>query len=282
MTTAMRVDVSGTSLITAASLGVTAEGLSRKADEVARRGLGGWAAPTDDDRAGTAAMAGLRAASATPLVLRLPHVPLRVRLHPAISDELAYYLAVGDYEQHDLSLLAGLVRPGDRVLNLGGGVGVVAAWSATLSRAPVAVVDARADLLDIIADTLSLNGVEGSCRHAAVHDGVPDGTSLAFTVSPALLFSSLDATDGVPVEVPSVTLSTLLGLHRPDVLIVDIEGAERHMALRDWPHRPRVILMEIHTPSLGTRALCDVLTRLTAAGYRVTDVGWHTWVFVDA
>jgi FkbM family methyltransferase len=84
---------------------------------------------------------------------------------------------------------------------------------------------------------------------------------------------------GDAVEAPVRRLATLrrsLGLPAPDVLKLDIEGAE-YAALADLlagDHRPRQVLVEFHHRwrEVGARRTRVAIAGLRAAGYRVAEV----------
>lgn len=85
-----------------------------------------------------------------PVVIRHPHVDLRLELHPILGPRLAYLIAIGDYELTDLELIEAYVKPGDRVLELGGGAGVTAALAAKVSGLPLVVAEADERLFPVI------------------------------------------------------------------------------------------------------------------------------------
>lgn len=252
---------------------------AKKSPAVLSRGLASFPQDSEADRLFIQFVRERRQEVGADTILQLPNVPLGVRLHPILSDDLVYYLALGDYERSDLDLIERAIRPGDRVMDLGGGVGVCAARMAQLAGTPVVVVDARADLESIIDDTLHLNGLQGLFVHGAVCDNVPDGTDIAFTVCSNLWFSSLDShVEGQPIIAPSRTLGSLYDAHRPDCVLMDIEGAEVSLDF-NTQHRPRELVIEIHTPSIGTAVTCQVMQRILDAGYRLEDVAAQTWWF---
>ena len=212
-------------------------------------------------------------------LLQLPHAPLEVWVDPLLSDELLYYLALGDYEHSHLTLIEEMVRAGDRVMNVGGGAGICAARLAQCAKTCVVVVEARKDLEALILNNLKINQLECQFVHGALHDDVPDGTALSMTVCDNLWFSSLSGqVPGNQIQVPSIRWETLMKQHTPDVVLLDIEGSETSIKF-DTDHKPRVILMEIHTPTLGTDVTCQVIQHVIDCGYRVVNVAAQTWAF---
>lgn len=171
------------------------------------------------------------------------------------------------------------VKEGDKVLDIGGGAGVCAAWIAHCAKNAVVVVEARDDLKDLIERNLALNGLTGTVVHGAVADNVPDGTPLEFTMCKNLWFSSLDShTEGTKITAPSISLNTLYNAHTPDVVLMDVEGAETRLSF-DTVHKPRVLIIEVHTPSIGSVKTCEVIQTIIDAGYRLKDVAAQTWAF---
>lgn len=248
----------------------------RKIDQL--RGLASFPVESETDRLGIACVSAWRADHVDGTVC-LPHAPIQIALHPLLSDDLVYYLLIGDYEQNDLDLIEQYVRLGDRVLDVGGGAGVCAIRMGQRAQTEVVIVEPRKDLFGMIEHNLRLNEVAGKMVYGALTDRVPLGTRLPFTVCDNLWFSSLtpNAT-GKIVQVPSLTLEHLYHTYQPDVVLLDIEGGETHLNFATQ-HRPRVVMMEIHTPFIGNKATCQVIQRLADQGYRVINMKAQTWVF---
>src|SRR5690606_39782295 len=95
----------------------------------------------------------------------LPMTKLEARW---VSDCMAYYDAMGDYEEADLELIEKLVMPGDRVLECGGGAGITGSLAAMHSGNPVTIVEPNEVMHDIIRQNVRLNGQECQLIAAAV------------------------------------------------------------------------------------------------------------------
>lgn len=215
-------------------------------------------------------------------ILELPNVPIRILINPLLSDDLIYYLALGDYEQSDMDMIQKYVKENDKVMDLGGGAGICAVRMGQCSLSEVVILEARDDLKDLIEHNCDLNSVRCHVIHGVVADHVPQGTMLEFTLCDNLWFSSLEGTtQGRNIQAPSITLEQLYQSHTPDVVLMDVEGAETKLNF-STTHRPRVLIVEIHTPSIGSEQTCKVMQNIIDAGYRLKDVASQTWVFEQA
>lgn len=255
---------------------------------LAERALMSYPKADADEQAGVQVWARLLHLLAAPVLIRHPYMPLTLELAPVLGPRIAYLIQVGDYELGDLELLERHVEPGARVLELGGGAGLTAAMSALRSGQAVVVVEPDARLFPIIRRQVELNGGEVVFEQGVVLGGA-HGPSIDFYLDDEIWLSStlpqVPARGERPrtcVQVPVLELGELLVRHRPSVLMVDIEGAERDLFDAPLRHRPTKILVEIHTPILGERAAAQVVQGLIDHGYRFIDQNGWTYVFADA
>jgi hypothetical protein len=161
---------------------------------------------------------------------------------------------VEDVPDYEAALVDGLRRnvlPGDRIVVVGGGVGVTAAVAA-LATGPggkVTCFEGGREQAALVRRTAELNGVAAriDVRHAVVARAVH-----------------------VYGERPEHDLVAPSELPECDVLELDCEGAEVDI-LREMGMRPRVVLVETHgLYGASTPIVSDLLER---AGYRVVDAG---------
>ncbi len=246
---------------------------SRRAT-VMQRGLMAWPQDSDEDRLKIAGVADLLAATEGSVHIRLPGRDLVVPYDATLPPELAWYLAIGDYEAHDLDLAADYVRPGDRVMELGGGIGVTGSALGKASGEAVVIVEPNPALHAPIRRTFAANGVELVLVEAAASAGAPGIARLA--VADNYWWSRL-ADDGQTLEVPSIPLPDLIEQHRPTVLAVDIEGHEVALAGSDIGPSVRLVLFEIHSPDIGTKSTGDVVRWLEDQGFRLLEVRGQSW-----
>jgi len=197
----------------------------------------------------------------------------------------------GSFEPAEARLLRRLLRPGDRVLDVGANVGyftLIAARAVGPSGAVVAVepVEANADALDhnvqvngftnVTLRRVAVDAVDGTLEVGLVDDPFArehgrDATSGHYTVGGALLSRT----------VPSVTLDSLAADLSPDrpvrLVKIDVEGWEDYV-LAGGTHlftevRPDYVAIEVSSKAAPARleTMGYVRVRLGADGRIVED-----------
>lgn len=186
-----------------------------------------------------------------------------------VSPRMRRHLCLGRYEEGEAHLARQALAPGDRVVEAGGAIGFIALYC--MKRIGVRdyhMVEANPALLPLIRRNFALNGLDvPGITHAAV--AAEDGT-LSFGVSPDFWASSLDDRPGqTRIEVPARSLPTILaGLpFRPNVLIMDIEGAEMSLPIEHFDPFEKVVL-EAHPSVVGEPAVRSLVAALAARGLR--------------
>ena len=94
---------------------------------------------------------------------------VKLPIDPTImSEKMQGVVRTGDYENGEAKTVARILEPGDRVLELGGGMGYLSALIGTLGLAEhIATVEANPQLIPIIRATHALNGVKAEVIHGA-------------------------------------------------------------------------------------------------------------------
>jgi len=255
---------------------------------VGARGLMRYPDEDDGERREITAFARLWDVLDAPVVIRHPHVDLRLELPAILGPRLAYLIAIGDYELTDLELIEAHVRAGDRVMELGGGAGVTAALAAKVSGAPVVIAEADARLFPMIRANVEGNGGVVQFEHGVVVAGGGHGEgTIDFYLDEDPWISSTSpgagGRDDAPVRrrvsAPVLGLDELLARHTPTVLMIDIEGGERELLRAPMAQPPRLVLVEIHTPHFGERAGAETIQALIDQGYRLIDQRGWTYAF---
>ena len=151
------------------------------------------------------------------------------------------FLFKNTYEDAERALVSRTVREGDRVLEIGGGIGFVGLLCARLAGARGAVLsyEANPNLEPVIRANYAINVLRPKLRMKAMSR---NGGPVSFHVADNVLSSSMRARPEAEreVTVDSDALCDVLAEHRPDVLVMDVEGAEdRSVAGRRSEHAPR-------------------------------------------
>ncbi len=189
-----------------------------------------------------------------------------IPMGPAMTGNIRRHMQLGSYELAELRALWLTLRAGDRVLELGAGCGLLAAYAAKVVGSPnVLTVECDPLLEQTIRDVFAANDVRPELVIAAVGDGrarrvarAPDFWStrtakLEGTQSP-----------GEPV-VDGIDLPSLLARHAPTVLVIDIEGAELELCGVELRRPLRSVIVETH----GADCERAVAAWLNEQGFRV-------------
>jgi FkbM family methyltransferase len=193
-----------------------------------------------------------------------------VRLNlEGLDPEVQAAIVEGRYEAPELHALDAALRPGDTVLELGTGIGLLSTVCARrVGGANVHTFEANPALEPRIRETWALNGVSPSLtmamlgEHAGEHD---------FHVHEAFWASSAtDAQGSVrTVNVPVRPLNEEIRRIDPSVLVMDIEGGEAELLRFADLHRIERIVAEFHERMLGREAIDAMLERLYGMGFRI-------------
>ena len=194
----------------------------------------------------------------------------------ALVPRLRVRLRDGGYEGHERALLRDHLRPGDRVLDLGAGAGLVSITAARIvGAANVTSVEANPAMLRHLRRNLRRNvGAEGSVLHmAAVGDDDPPGT-IELHVHPGFWSASIlpgRAKNAQSCSVRAKPLSRLIRRAQATVIAMDVEGAEQRLLATPLPPQIRLLVIELHPGLYGESTRDGILRDLAAQGF--ADVG---------
>jgi FkbM family methyltransferase len=189
--------------------------------------------------------------------------------------EICSAIDQGFYEARERGLVRKLVKPGDKVLEIGTAIGVVTMTAASIVGAEnVFTFDANPD---IVADA-KLNFERNNLGEIDANVGIlrnradfREGEQAAFYVSKAFWRSRLDAKphekDIVKtVHIPVYCLENELKRSGATVLICDIEGGEADLLTEADLSGIRLMIMETHYWAVGAPAIDKMIGRLIGAG----------------
>ena len=202
---------------------------------------------------------------------------------PLIESTEKSALFVGLHELYERNLLSRWLPVDLPVVELGGGLGVVAC---TANRKLVRpdhhiVVEANPGVTPILERNRDLNG----CRFQVVNKALAYGAeTVEFSIARNFLGSRIGGDSVTTVAVPTTSLRTIadtVGFDQMSV-ICDVEGAEAAMVeheLDTLRERVRFLLVEVHPQFLGESAASRLVETLQTAGFALRERLDDNWAF---
>lgn len=188
---------------------------------------------------------------------------------PHVAVPIREQLFADVYERPEIEAAKALIRKGDRVLELGTGMGVVTAIlsRATGSDGVVRTYEANPDMLPPAADLFKRNGVTNV---EAIHGVlVTDGAGVRlFHFAEFFPEGSLrqPGSKTGEVEVPAYDLQETLKEFNPNVLVCDIEGAEAELVPALDLSGLRSVVIELHPHRLTDAEIRTIYDHMIADG----------------
>jgi len=188
----------------------------------------------------------------------------------ALSDRIRRKLESGAYEADEARAVMQRVHKGQRVLDLGAGLGYIASLAAQITDgANVVSVEANPRMLPVIRANLDRNGAaEATLLHGAVA-GLEDTGEVYFDQTGSFWSGRLADMDARPenvVSVPLLRLHDLLKTHRPNLVFMDIEGAEAGLFDEKWPRFVRSVILELHPKRYPNSTIKTIVDCMSASG----------------
>lgn len=182
-------------------------------------------------------------------------------------------LANGGYEAAEIALATAMIKPGRRVLEFGGGIGVVSRHIAQITGpGSVLSVEANPKALATARDHLGRDGLGVTHRWGMVVGAGSGGADGRLLVDPQNFLASHpgpsnpDDPQGWQVDCPALALSDLISAWRPQALVVDIEGAERDLFTGADLSGIEALILEFHPAEIGVEGCLGVMDCLRDHG----------------
>jgi FkbM family methyltransferase len=255
--------------------------------EMRHRGLAHVPELSDEEEKEVEGFCKLFSAVQTPVIIQHPSADLRLSLDPILGPRTCYMITAGNFEEDETHMITQYVRRGDTVLDCGGGAGVTAVLAAKCSQTSTLVIEADSRLIPVIRKQAELNGVSMQVENGCVGPKSSEPT-IEFFLDPEMpVMSSLLPANvrgekrRLKAQVPLIDFDAVLVNYKPSVLHVNIEGGEADLFLShsQLPHRPRLIIVHIHTPLIGEQRTASIINSLSDQGYRITVLAGWTFAF---
>lgn len=197
---------------------------------------------------------------------------VRIRPSRAASEFIEGRIRSGKYERREFAALQRILRPDDRVLELGAGLGFLSTWCAQrIGSERVAAYEPNPALEPAIREAYRMNDVAPTLVMSAV--GIANGIA---TLSIGDEFWTATTVDSLPdaaqVRVLEHDIVDVILEHQPTVVVMDIEGAERDVlpAMLDvHPNPVRAVVIEVHPDVLPDETVARLAEALTSAGFSI-------------
>jgi FkbM family methyltransferase len=188
-----------------------------------------------------------------------------------IPKHVSQMLVRGDYEMPERRAVSQLLRKGDRVLEIGSCVGVVALTAAKIVGAEnVLTFEPNPAAAAIARENFALNALPIELINAAV--GVDDGTLDLRVASDSWLGASgRRQFDGRTVATPMRAISKVVAEFRPTVLVIDTEGMEEELLPACPLTEIRALVVEVHPDVIGTDGIARLGRHLSSSGLAPID-----------
>lgn len=198
---------------------------------------------------------------------------------PVLSDTVRDKILGGRYEFAEAAIARRLVRPGDRVVELGGGMGFLAAvMSAQVgSSGHVTSYEPDPAVAELAAGNLRLNGCRNVQLIQAAVTAVSSSASAQLSQEADFWIRAITSDpEGTVVSastrttVPTVAIADALERARPTVVVMDVEGLEHELLTHaPLPASVRTVILELHAERLTRVERARTLTALRSQGFRV-------------
>lgn len=184
---------------------------------------------------------------------------------PIIWDELSH----GTYEEKEVRWLRTVVRPHDRVLELGSGVGITTAVIAGIPDVHVWAYEASPSSFALAQQVMVANALENvTLSQGILSAGAPQ--DLEFYVRRDLWMSSLIEAQGpyeATIKITSSNIDQVIDEHRIDIVVMDIEGAEVDLLVGAELRGVHRVFLELHDHLYGLQGIRKITDALGSKGF---------------
>ena len=191
-----------------------------------------------------------------------------IRLSPDMGTAPVKHILAGRYESPERRILESCLEKGDRVLELGTGIGYLSALCARrIGSDRVFTFEANPQLRSRITETYALNKVAPHAEFCML--GEQSGYT-SFYVSNEFWSSSTltQHRDAHQITIPVKAFNDVLAKYKPNLLIIDIEGGEADLIRFMRLDGITKICIELHPDEIGKDAEQRVREFFVQQGFR--------------
>ena len=188
-------------------------------------------------------------------------------------------IVLGVYESPERRFFKEVIRPADRVLDLGACIGLTSIIAAKIvGDENVLAYEADPAMQPLIAANFAMNGVGPTLVMKAV---TADGRDVVFHLGKAPYSSSIHARGtNRDISVGSDPLTDILHEFRPTVVSMDIEGAEIELICSSRLPNVGKLIVEMHPQIVGSEAVSRCEGHLAKLGFQLMSSDHSVGLFV--
>jgi FkbM family methyltransferase len=210
---------------------------------------------------------------------KIEHLGITIPLDETIlSETLLQAIVSGKYEHKEAAELGRIVEQGERILEIGGGIGFISALCARNGKSEaIRVYEANPALIPFIHKVHEINHVTNVEVRNAVLLNSPGTETTDFYVRENFWASSLSPKPFGYKEVVSVPVRSFnaeVEQFRPTMIICDIEGGEYDLFLNSNLSGIQKVYVEIHQRVLGRKGIKAVFDAFSARNFHYDQ--WHS------
>jgi FkbM family methyltransferase len=173
----------------------------------------------------------------------------------------------GKYESPELDLLRESVSVVDRVLDLGGGMGVTGILCAKICGCEnVLIYEANPCMAGVITRNFLLNGMRANLRARAI--GTSSKTCEFYVNTNFLSSGMVRRGESSKISVETEDVSDVISEWKPSVVVLDIEGFEFEVVKSCRFENVQKIIIELHPQIIGPQKTLEVVEHLLDLGFR--------------
>jgi FkbM family methyltransferase len=174
----------------------------------------------------------------------------------------------GTYEEAERFLVRRALKPGDRVIEAGAGLGIVTMNIAKIVGAEnVIVYEASPLTADLLERNLKRNGFAVEVRRRGLSD-TDKGERFVHSRN-VRASSSVAFPEGFALDIPTDDISRVVEEFRPNTLVLDIEGKEIDVLRGPALAKVDKVIVEIHPRQIGDAAYVPFYRTLLDAGFLI-------------
>lgn len=182
------------------------------------------------------------------------------------------------YESQELSLVRAALVPGDRVLEVGAGIGFIGIACAKIcGQDNILSYEPNPAMKAVIEKNYQLNGLRPNLRNKVLD---VEAGEVEFYFSEGVLSSSLiDRNQGSATRVEADGISQVMDDFAPTAIVMDVEGAEIELLRRCSLDGVAKMIIEMHPHVVGEDRISDLCGFLSENGFSVEDRVGKVYLF---